>query len=219
MQAWFLRGEQGSEAENLGAMLRQWSGRPENSRWSVEGLAWTTDVLSMVKARPPEVLLWADGLCPPAEWIGEVLALGVGAVVATSLERVELYRSLAEQYAVELLHWPASIESLGLAIFNVLAHRDRQRQWQTRIEQLQQRLSDRIVIERAKGILVQQLGISEQEAYSRLRVLSRRQRRQVRDIAQSLLDTQSLLLPESNGFAESDNQGEQAPASCSEAPG
>jgi hypothetical protein len=57
------------------------------------------------------------------------------------------------------------------------------------------------VIERAKGILVQQLGVSEEEAYKRLRVSSRRQRRQIRDIAQSLIDTQALLLPEQNGYA------------------
>src|SRR5262249_61357673 len=67
---------------------------------------------------------------------------------------------------------------------------------------LQQRLEDRIVIERAKGILVQRLGVSEEDAYKRLRVLSRRQRRQIRDIAQSFLDTQSLLMPDENGFLE-----------------
>jgi len=60
-----------------------------------------------------------------------------------------------------------------------------------------------VVIERAKGVLLQRLGISEEEAYKRLRVLSRRQRRQIRDIAQSLLDAQALLTPEApaNGFA------------------
>jgi hypothetical protein len=35
-----------------------------------------------------------------------------------------------------------------------------------------------------------------------MRVISRRQRRQMRDIAQSLLDAESLLLPEVNGFFE-----------------
>jgi AmiR/NasT family two-component response regulator len=76
----------------------------------------------------------------------------------------------------------------------------RQAHWHAQVARLQQRLADRIVIERAKAILVQRLGLTEEEAYKRLRVLSRRQRRQIRDIAQSLLDTQSLLLPESNGF-------------------
>jgi hypothetical protein len=63
-------------------------------------------------------------------------------------------------------------------------------------------LSDRIIIERAKGILVQRLGITEEDAYKRLRVLSRRQRRQIRDIAQSLVDTQYLFTSDANGFAD-----------------
>src|SRR5262249_38808325 len=71
----------------------------------------------------------------------------------------------------------------------------RRQAWQAQVELLQQRLNDRIVIERAKGILVQRLRIAEEEAYQRLRLLSRRQRRQIRDVAQSLLDAQELLLP------------------------
>jgi response regulator NasT len=93
----------------------------------------------------------------------------------------------------------AGPECLGLAVLSARAAQARQRGWQSQLEQLQQRLNDRIVIERAKGVLVQRLGIPEEEAYKRLRVLSRRQRRQIRDIAQSLLDAQALLTPESNG--------------------
>jgi hypothetical protein len=65
---------------------------------------------------------------------------------------------------------------------------------------LQQRLNDRILIERAKGILVERLSISEKEAYQRMRLQSRRQRRPIRDIAQCLLDAQTLFSPETNGL-------------------
>jgi len=68
---------------------------------------------------------------------------------------------------------------------------------------LQQRLNDRILIERAKGILVERLSISEKEAYQRLRLQSRRQRRPIRDIAQCLLDAQSLFSPGENNREES----------------
>ncbi len=132
-------------------------------------------------------------------------------MVATSLAGAESYRVLAEQHPIHLTALPAGVEQMGLAILNVLGNMNRQRCWQARIDQLQQRLNDRIVIERAKGILVQRLGISEKEAYKRLRVLSRRQRRQIRDIAQSLLDTQSLLLPEINGFLDLARRDEEPP--------
>lgn len=202
MQAWLVQGEQGGERDALGCVFRQWAGRPENRHWSVDCVRWTADLAFVVQARRPDVLVLAEPVCPIGPWTAEVLASGVGLVLAVSLERAEVCRALSEQYALELTALPPSVEAVGLAIFNVLAYLRRQRGWQDRLDQLQQRLNDRIVIERAKGILVERLGVSEKEAYKRLRVLSRRQRRQIRDIAQALLDTQALLLPEMNGFVE-----------------
>jgi hypothetical protein len=45
---------------------------------------------------------------------------------------------------------------------------------------------------------MQRLGVCEEQAYKQLRMQSRRQRKQIREIAQSILDTQFLL--EANGF-------------------
>jgi AmiR/NasT family two-component response regulator len=202
MRVWLLRGEADSEAEALGPLLRQWSARPENAAWSLECLPLTADLASAVRARQPEVLVLAEPACPAGPWAAEVLALGPALVVATTPERAAPYAALAEQYPVHLLPLPASADGLGLALGSGLASLRRLQCWKARVEQLQQRLADRIIIERAKGILVHRLGISEKEAYKRLRVLSRRQRRQIRDIAQSLLDTQSLLSPEQNGFGD-----------------
>jgi hypothetical protein len=85
------------------------------------------------------------------------------------------------------------MEGIQLGLRNLAFESLRTAGWKSQINSLQQRLNDRIVIERAKGILVQKLGIGEEEAYKRLRLSSRRQRRQIRDIAQSLIDTHSLL--------------------------
>jgi hypothetical protein len=68
-----------------------------------------------------------------------------------------------------------------------------------------------------RGLLVERVGVSEKEAYKRLRVLSRRQRRQIRDIAQALLDTQALLLPEMNGFVEPPQRDDPPPPDHSDA--
>ena len=211
MQAWLLRGEQRDETEALGSVLRQWAGRPENGHWTVDTQRVGPELTALVQLHRPEVLVLAEPSCPAGPWTTEVLAHGAGLVVATSLASAEPYRVLAEQHPIHLTALPAGVEPLGLAILSVLAGVHRQRCWQARIDQLQQRLNDRIVIERAKGILVQRLGISEKEAYKRLRVLSRRQRRPIRDIAQSLLDTQSLLLPEVNGFLEATRRDEESP--------
>jgi AmiR/NasT family two-component response regulator len=216
MQAWLVQGEQGTESDALGYVFRQWAGRPENKQWSVDCVRWTAELAPLVQARRPDVLVLAEPSCPAGSWTAEVLACGIGLVAATALERAESYRALSEQYAIQLTPLPPSVEGMGLAVLNVMACLRRQRAWQVRIDQLQQRLNDRIVIERAKGILVERLGVSEKEAYKRLRVLSRRQRRQIRDIAQALIDTQALLLPEMNGFVEPPPQDLSPPLDRSE---
>jgi AmiR/NasT family two-component response regulator len=202
MRAWFLQGDQGSESEALACLLRQWASRPENGCWSVDCLRGTPDVAALMQTRQPDLLLAAELPCLAGSWLTEVLAKGVGLVVATRLERAAALLPLAEQYAVQMIPLPPSVEELSLAVLSAVAALRRQRSWQTRLDQLQQRLNDRIVIERAKGILVERLGIPEKEAYQRLRLQSRRQRRPIRDIAQCLLDAQSLLSPDTNGLVE-----------------
>jgi hypothetical protein len=215
MRAWFLQGEQGSETDALSCLLRQWANRPENSHWCVDCLHCTPDTAALMKARQPDVLLVAQvsaSLILPLAggelrggWLADLLAQGVGLVVAAPPEQIAALLPLAEQHAVEMTTLPASIESIGMAVLNAVAAARRQQGWQARIDQLQQRLNDRILIERAKGILVERLGLGEKEAYQRLRLHSRRQRRPIRDIAQCLLDAQPLLDHELNGLTEPSN--------------
>jgi hypothetical protein len=202
MRAWFLQGEPGSESDAFECLVRQWASRPENDRWSVDWLRGTPDMATLLPERQPDVLLLAESSCPIGLGWTDALPPTVGLVVATSLQRDERFRQLAEHCVLHLTPLPSSVEAIGLAIFNVLAELRRQHAGQTRIDQLQQRLRDRILIERAKGILVEHLKISEKEAYDRLRLQSRRQRRPIRDIAQCLLDAQSLFAPEMKELVE-----------------
>jgi AmiR/NasT family two-component response regulator len=201
-RAWYLQSPNSSESDSLGCLLRQWASRPENGGWSLDCLRCTTDMAALVQTHQPNVLVVSDPSCLSGSWLTDVLAQGIGLVVAIPLDRAAAVLPLAEQYAVQMVPLPASSDELGLALHSVLAAVRRQRCWQERIDQLEQRLNDRIVIERAKGILGERLGISEKEAYQRLRLQSRRQRRPIRDIAQCLLDAQPLFSPEKNGSGE-----------------
>jgi hypothetical protein len=196
MRVGLLQGKQGEDPGGLAAALRQWTAQPEYSHWVVEARSFSGSTAASGRL---DVVVFADAVAPQGPWLEEWLAGGGGVVVAVAGPRLEPYRALAERYPVCYVPPQPGPECLGYAVLGAGAGRRRQLGLQGQIEQLQQRLNDRIVIERAKGILVQRLGISEEEAYKRLRVLSRRQRRQIRDIAQSLLDAQSLLLPDSNG--------------------
>lgn len=55
------------------------------------------------------------------------------------------------------------------------------------------KLSDRKLVERAKGLLMQSRGISEDEAYHALRRLAMSKKARLGDIAQQVIDTAELL--------------------------
>jgi response regulator NasT len=62
-----------------------------------------------------------------------------------------------------------------------------------KVEQLESALERRVIIERAKGILMERHGIDDREAFARLRDHARSGGRRVVEIAQAVLDGHALL--------------------------
>ncbi len=62
-----------------------------------------------------------------------------------------------------------------------------------KVDQLESALDRRAVIERAKGIVMERHGISERDAFERLREHARAGNRRVVDIAQAVVDGHALL--------------------------
>ena len=63
----------------------------------------------------------------------------------------------------------------------------------SQVVELEESLEARKVVERAKGILMQRLGLSEREAYERLRQRARDKRAKMRDIAKAIIEAEELL--------------------------
>ncbi len=61
------------------------------------------------------------------------------------------------------------------------------------VDELEESLEARKVIERAKGILMQRLGLNERDAYERLRQRARDKRAKMKDIAQAIIEAEELL--------------------------
>jgi hypothetical protein len=156
-----------------------------------------------LRAQPLDALVIAESACPSEAALSELVEMDLGMLVATNVERCRRFQVPAHVKPIWFIPPRPTLETLRLALYGLEACLKRQTQWKAQLAALQQRLDDRIVIERAKGILVRRLAISEDEAYKRLRMSSRRQRRQIRDIAQSLLDTQSLLVPQLDAGSDS----------------
>lgn len=64
---------------------------------------------------------------------------------------------------------------------------------QEELERTQNSLQERKIIERAKGLLMQQRGCSEEEAYASLRKLAMQRNKRLADIASSVIDAATLL--------------------------
>ena len=199
MRVWLIDDRRGEETGALESILKQLGTQPEMGIALVGARPFWPDFAAELCAQFTDVVVIHEPSWPEGSWTQELMNLGAGIVAATTLQRRERFRALADQYPIVLAPFPCSAETLFFALASALTARNRNEVLNAHVTRLQQRLNDRIVIERAKGLLVQQMGITEEEAYNRLRVLSRRQRRQIRDIAQSLIDTQSLFRTGDNG--------------------
>jgi response regulator NasT len=206
MRICLITGNQESGSNGLERLLRQLT-IPTGQNTLLETLPLGPGVVGSLHTIRPDVVVLPAPV--PLEWQSPnhaVYGLDIAFLIAGG-NGYERLATVANQKVVGFVPINPSLEVLNCAIWGLLASRQREESWKRQVGSLQQRLTDRIVIERAKGILVQQLGIPEEEAYKRLRVSSRRQRRQIKDIAQSLLDAQLLLQPDCNGFSGHDLEG------------
>jgi len=213
MRVWLVDDQSTEKPGSLGNLLRQLQETQGTGLQIVGCCPYQADFPTAMSKLLPDLLdliVVREPAWPAHADLQAILSLGAGFVVAASPEKLDRFRGPAEQYPLFFLRESPDLQEFWLTLLSALTARRRYLQAKNQLARLQQRLDDRIIIERAKGILVQRLKISEEEAYQRLRVQSRRQRRQIRDIAQSLLDTQSLMdpTPPEDGIAPSDFAGE-----------
>ena len=82
-------------------------------------------------------------------------------------------------------------EQLGVTISRSLLEQENARLMEQTAE-MKRELETRKIVERAKGLLQQKYGISEEDAYFRLRNQSRRLRRPMRDLAEAIILSEDL---------------------------
>jgi AmiR/NasT family two-component response regulator len=215
MRVWLIDEKQPGSASTLEESLRQLQEQPGTDLILLGSSPFQPDLAGSMSRLAPDhldVLIINERACPDGPWIQDVLSLELGMLVVTAAEHVERFRAVADARQLNFVPPAVDKETLWLTLLGVHAAQRREQRWMKQVAHIEKRLADRITVERAKGILVQRLKISEDEAYKRLRVLSRRQRRPIRDIAQSLLDSEYLFSAESNGAAtqpEAQNQRQE----------
>jgi len=99
----------------------------------------------------------------------------------------------SETGALAYLMKPFRKEDLAPAL-EVAVRRFRQIEGQEKeIEQLKEAIETRKLVERAKGILMERLGLSEDDAFKRIHFQARNQNKRMRDIAQSIITAAELI--------------------------
>jgi AmiR/NasT family two-component response regulator len=114
-------------------------------------------------------------------------------VFLTAYTEEELVEQAGEAGAYAYLLKPFRKQELGPSI-NIALRRFREVQAKDQeVQGLKEALETRKLIERAKGILMDRLGLSEAEAFRRIHFMARNQNKTMKDIAQSIITASEIL--------------------------
>jgi len=129
-----------------------------------------------------------DGLAAAAE----IVAMQTTAVVMlTAFSQPELIQRAIAVGAMGYLVKPFKPEELRAALTVAWQRYDQLRAEKQRTRDLEQSLADRKTIERARGLVQQKLGVSEDEAYTWLRRAAMDQRLPLAEVARRTLESSS----------------------------
>jgi response regulator NasT len=157
------------------------------------------EAVDLARATSPDAYLFdiempnLDGL----EAAGLLAAEGLRrpVVVVTGVEDESLIdRSIASGVGAYLTK-PIDTRELQAALGLAAARHDEFRQLEAEVERAQQALEDRKLVERAKGLLMSALDLSEPDAFRRLQLTARERNVRLADVAARIVEQQSVLAP------------------------
>jgi len=153
----------------------------------------------MARANLPDLYLFdiempnVDGLEAATQLADEGLRRPV--VVVTGLDDPTLIeRSIASGVSAYLTK-PVDSRDLDAALALAAARHAEFRSLEAEVDRAQQALEDRKLVERAKGLLMAALNLSEQDAFRRLQQTARERNLRLADVAGRIVEQQSLLDP------------------------
>jgi response regulator NasT len=154
------------------------------------------------KASLPDLYLFdiempnLDGLAAAVQLAGEGYRRPV--VIVTGVDDPSLIeRSIASGVSAYLTK-PIDTRELDAAIKLAAARHAEFEALEAEVGKAQQALEDRKVVERAKGLLMSALQLSEQDAFRRLQITARERNLRLAEVARRIVEQQSLLEPKPN---------------------
>jgi response regulator NasT len=157
------------------------------------------EAVELARANKPDLYLFdiempnLDGLDAAQQLAAEGLRRPV--VVITGVEDESLVeRSIASGVGAYLTK-PIDTRELQAALALSAARQLEFEQLEAEVDRAQQALEDRKLVERAKGLLMAALDLSEQDAFRRLQTTARERNLKLADVAARIVEQQSLLEP------------------------
>ncbi|MER3461246.1 MAG: response regulator [candidate division GAL15 bacterium] len=117
----------------------------------------------------------------------------VPVILLTAYSEPELVERATEAGVFAYLVKPVSEEDLLPTILLARARFEEFRLLRREVEDLREALEARKIIERAKGILMKRLGISEVEAFRRMQVQSQKENKKLVEIARAIVTAHGVL--------------------------
>jgi AmiR/NasT family two-component response regulator len=161
--------------------------------------------VELARAVPPDLDLFdiempnLDGLQAAAQLADEGLRRPV--VVVTGVDDPTLIeRSIATGVSAYLTK-PVDSRELQAALELAAARHAEFEALEAEVERAQQALEDRKLVERAKGLLMSALDLSEQDAFRRLQLTARERNLRLAEVAARIVEQQRLLEPKRNRTA------------------
>ena len=155
------------------------------------------EAIDMARREHPEIALLdikmpnVDGITA-AEHIGAQFDIPM--LMLTAYSDRPLVLRAAEAGALGYLLKPISAEELAANISLAMARHHEKQMLKQEADRLEETLAERTLIDRAKQILMERVGLSEEEAYSRIRQRAREKRVKMSVVAQTIIAAEEFLL-------------------------
>ena len=158
------------------------------------------EAVALARAETPDLYLFdiempnLDGLEAAHQLAAEGLRRPV--VVITGVEDESLVERSIESGVGAYLTKPVDTRELQAALALSAARQLEFEQLEAEVDRAQQALEDRKLVERAKGLLMTALDLSEQDAFRRLQLTARERNLKLAEVAARIVEQQSLLEPQ-----------------------
>lgn len=169
---------------DLGEMLR------EAGHYIVGEAADGVQALALVREKRPDIVL-LDIRMPKLDGIHAARMIGyehiAPVVLLTAYHRQDMVMQAGESGVFGYLVKPISGLQLFPAMEIAIAQFLRQEKAYQQLQEMNERMETRKLVEQAKGIMIRRLAISEEEAYRRLQQYSMQHRQPLKEVAQLIV--------------------------------